>query len=607
MMKIPSDSRELDVWLFRLGWVAAAGALAVGAIGYALGWNTTGGHRFGSNIVPASLFGAGILIFLSLAWGVIRGVASLAFLARVCILALAGLSAVQTLAFLRNVKPLIMLRADLAMGSESQFVDQIIRYRAGAPQYTPAEDANSTAYSPGAPMLTYWLAKAIGKPDSIPAYRVMQLLYVCVAAGLCAWATWLLVGYLQPKNPNRFLWLLFWLPFMLLMGINQQTNVYTLVLYSDALGLAANAAAFWLLIRHLTSGDARWLVPMAVIPGVGFLAKQKEVVWAGLYALYLFLDDKTPFRRIVIFTLCAFASAALAVALCYALWGDAFWYWNFTVLNRLKVALLRVALQTGNAALYLLPGAVGGLLLARARYFKQVAPIFVVWVLHAVISAYTSGIAYRPAHLGPATMAGCVLFLAGIAVNWPRMGEQESGTDREVSIATIDPGWRALLATGCIAFYALSALEIRSTPSVPAKMEEFIQAIEKEFEGVDRQKVLIDTGSWVYLPENIVMKDRESPLGTLGGTGAYDLTATADRIRAQHYDKILLHKRMYFFWIAKLRDPINEAYEEVRTIPGVDVPQTGWFYTPLLSDVGVYVPRKREAASAPAATPAPVR
>ena len=157
MMKIPSDSRELDVWLFRLGWIAAAGALVVGAIGYALGWNTTGGHRFGSNIVPASLFGAGILIFLSLAWGVIRGAASLAFLTRLCILGLAGLCTLQALAFLRNVKPLILLRADLAMGSESQFVDQIIRYRAGAPQYTPGEDGNSTAYSPGAPMLTYWL------------------------------------------------------------------------------------------------------------------------------------------------------------------------------------------------------------------------------------------------------------------------------------------------------------------------------------------------------------------------------------------------------------------------------------------------------------------
>jgi len=57
--------------------------------------------------------------------------------------------------YARYVVSLIKVRADLVMGSESQFVDHIIRYRAAQPQYTKAEDANISAYTTGSPLLTY--------------------------------------------------------------------------------------------------------------------------------------------------------------------------------------------------------------------------------------------------------------------------------------------------------------------------------------------------------------------------------------------------------------------------------------------------------------------
>ena len=152
--------------------------------------------------------------------------------------------------------------------------------------------------------------------------------------------------------------------------------------------------------------------------------------------------------------------------------------------------------------------------------------------------------------------------------------------------------WRAAVVPAGVLLFFISSGIVRTGSQVPPGLERYLQEIEKEFEGLRRDRVLLDTGSWVYFPGNVVMKDRESPLGTLQGTGTSDFAATVGRMREQHYEKILLRKArpgQYEFRVPRIYDALHEHYREVRVIRSPGIPE-GWLYPPLLYDISVYEP-----------------
>jgi len=575
----------------RLAWLAAivaCGLLALGLVGYAAGWNDAGGVRYGSNLVPFSLFGGVTLLVLAGGSALARArdrLWSVPVLVPILLLSLISFGFVAIYA--RHVAPLIRLRADIVMGSESQFVDQVIRYRSGQPQYTPADDANSTPYAPGPVMLTYWIASLAGQSTSIPAYRMVQQLFLAVAVLFCAGSTLALLRFLRRDAPQAQWWMLFWIPFFYLIATNPATNPYTYVLYSDGLGLAANAVGVWLLIKHVTTHDDRWLVPMAVLPALGFLSKQKEVLWLALYVIYFLLSGRLRATRIIAFAAGSAVLVAATVGLSYVLWGRDFWFWNFDVLSRLHVELKEVLQQVKDGSYYLIPGVIGGLLVLRGEWAARLLPAWVCWPVQMIVGIYTSGIAFTPAHFGPATMFGMVWLLAGIATLWPDRPAESTPDDRARA-------WLFAAAVPILTvFFVMSAGLLRAGHVLPAGMNRYLADIEREFEGLPRDKVLLDSGSWVYLPDNTVMKDRESPLGVLWGTGAADLQATMDRFREQYYRRILARKDAFLYRNPQLRAALLDGYQEVRTIPGAGLPKGGWLYPFLLSDVAVLEPRPR--------------
>jgi len=583
-------SRRVWLGLALCGALAGVGLIVLSAAGYALGWNQTGGLRHGSNLVPFSLFAGICSLLLAGAVILMRAPEILPGTHGLCaILLLAILSFGFAGLYVKHVKPLILLPVDIAMGSESQFVDQIIRYRVGQPQYTPADDANSTAYAPGAPVVTYWIASLLGRSTSIATYRAIQQLFILLAVLLTAAAALLLLRNIQPENSHANLWLLFWVPFLYLMATNPYTNVYTHVLYSDGLGLAANSIAMWLLFKHLASQDDRWLIPMALIPALGFLAKQKEAIWLGLYVLYFLLAGRIPLRRIMVFAVSGAVLLGLATGMCYALWGAPFWFWNFQVLSRIHVFLSRILAQVQYSSLFLLPGLIGGGLLLRGEGMKRLFPAWTCWLVQVLVSIYTSGIAFRPAHLGAATMFGAVWFLAGLATLWPAKQEMSLPENRATS------WWLAAMVPLALFLFMLRCDLLRRGPAVPEGFHLYVATIEKEFAGLPREKVLLDSGSWVYLSTNTVMKDRESPLGTLWGSGASDYQATLDRFRDHYYARILARKEMFFYRDDRIRTALLQYYEEVRTIPSPGVPIAGWYYAAQLSEVAVLEPQKSPA------------
>ena len=73
------------------------------------------------------------------------------------------------------------------MFAEGEFVNEIVKFRTGHPIYTAQQNNESLTYTPGASLCTYALAWAVGAPDSIPVYRLIQVVYGLGAAvaGFC--------------------------------------------------------------------------------------------------------------------------------------------------------------------------------------------------------------------------------------------------------------------------------------------------------------------------------------------------------------------------------------------------------------------------------------
>ena len=127
--------------------------------------------------------------------------------------------------------------ADILMFAEGEFVNDIVKFRTGHPLYTAQQNNESMTYTPGAPLCTYALAWAFGAPDSIPAYRLIQLVYSLVAAVV---AVLCYVRLMQLSGTTRFaedrgLWGAIALPLFFLIATNSITNLFVHNLHNDAL------------------------------------------------------------------------------------------------------------------------------------------------------------------------------------------------------------------------------------------------------------------------------------------------------------------------------------------------------------------------------------
>ena len=115
-------------------------------------------------------------------------------------------------------------------------------------------------------------------------------------------------------------------------------------------------------------------------------------------------------------------------------------------------------------------------------------------------------------------------------------------------------------------------------PTFTPDATRYRQEIEKEFAGLPPKDVLIDAGSWMYVKDGIVMKDRAPSIGERANSETGDFSAFIDRLNRQQYAKILV--RNYHssdFWYdhgtwrrpSGIRHALETNYHEVGTIDGV--------------------------------------
>jgi hypothetical protein len=489
----------------------------------------------------------------------------------------------------------LMLPVDLLSFAESPFVNDILKFQLGVPIYTVPSDNNSYPYAPGTQLLTYFISAAFGNGDSIPFYRLVQFSYVVLASVVATSLCDLLARKFltAAEYRHRPLWMAAWLALFFLLVNEPRFNEYTYSLHNDGLSLLVSVSAFWLIVKH--SCEARpwvlWL--MAVLPALGFMVKQSQVVWAGIFFAYLLTEHRVSWRQLIYFSFCCAALVVAAVGLCYLLWGEPFLFWTFMALGQKSGSLLRSLLNLLHAGAYAIMGLFGGWMLVLRERATKGKGLWVCWVLIFAIEVYTSGLGWRANHLGPGIVIGACWFFPALIKLWPTADQAEFWWQHKIKQA---------FAVSAVVL-SLGALDLVRLPRNPVSPDLFryVSDIEKEFVGFAPDRVLMDTGNWIYLKEKVLMKDRSETVGIWVGKNQpinHDFLAeTIKRIEAKTYDKILARQldtdqSWYDFQDrgSGVKAAILANYQPIRRVPAAQGAGT-WRLPHLLSEILVLVPK----------------
>jgi len=276
-----------------------------------------------------------------------------------------------------------------------------------------------------------------------------------------------------------------------------------------------------------------------------------------------------------------------------ALWGFNFHHWVVTGLGSHPVSVLR-ALQHGlDAWTYFAIGFAAAAWCFRSRLDARLLGLWCVWFALLSTETYTSGIAWMLNHMGPGSLLAapwlgvllCSAWPAGTASSWRQPA------------SWLQPA--AICLTGVLVLPGLGAVRI-PVPQFPPDLDRYVAAIEGETRGQDLSRVLIDHGSWLYMPAGVVMKDRMAAIGEAGITETGDYSGFLQRIRSHYYARILVHdydgkdfQYDHFLWrkSSGIRQALKTNYTVVRTIPEIESLNSPWFRT-----ISVLEPKRVEAS-----------
>jgi hypothetical protein len=482
--------------------------------------------------------------------------------------------------FLSWISYYVEYPADILSFSEGNFFNDMVKVRTGHTIYTPQQNNESMPYTPGAPIFTYAVAWALGVPDTIPAYRMIQLGYTFGAA---VFAVLCYVRIMQLSGSTRFsgdqvLWGAIALPLFFLIATNTFTNLFTHNLHNDALTQLIALVSYWLLLEYVIERRLVILVLMAVIPSLGFLVKQPLAIWAPLYCGYLlFFDSPRSWRRLVSFGVATFGILAAVFTGCYLLWGEPFWYYVVVVNRSYPVPFLR-SIQHGLVVwVFYASGFAAALAVLRGPAQRRLFGPWLIWLLFFGVETYTSGINVTLNHLGPGCLIAGVWFLAAVTRLWP-VHQRFGGMPRHPLLAWLRTG----IAVGLVGM-TYAGLGIVSMPvsSLPFDAYRYMEEIEREVAGLPADKVLIDLGGgWIPSRKRTVTKDSAPCVGSRGEgpAGLGDFSGLLGRLKNQDYQKILIRNLdARNFWYdghrsvepLGIRKAFHDYYQEVARIKAV--------------------------------------
>jgi hypothetical protein len=375
-----------------------------------------------------------------------------------------------------------------------------------------------------------------------------------------------------------------WYAGLLLIATNSITNPFAHNLHGDALAQLVVAAAYLLLLRYIETRSLWILALMALVAPAGFLVKQNLASWVAWYGGFLLLWDR-PWRRALIFMTTGGILCLGVAGVCYAIWGQPFFFWTVTVLSKHDVSPLRGFQHALDAWTYFAAGLLGGMAILAERKPRALFGAWLVWLALLLSETYTSGIAWMLNHMGPGSLIAGVWFFAGMAAIWDRATAPAAGQPRAHWIRA-----GALTAAIALMFNGMGLVRI-PLRTVSEDAHRYLRDIEGEFQGLPAQRVLLDAGTWIYLKNRVVMGDRAPGFGDRAAEGVGDFSGVLSRIAAKRYSKILVrdfHDRDFIYdhylWrkSSGIRQALLDNYHETARIAAARSPEAmpGWAEDP---------------------------
>lgn len=497
--------------------------------------------------------------------------------------------------FVLMVKPLVFLRADILMWEETDFVGNIIKMNIGEPIYTAPSDSNSLIYNPLAFLVTYAIAWPTGLTKSVGGLRAIQLLYVGLAALVATYTTRRLSRFAFPDRETRYarIWTVLTFFAMLLIATSPNVNRFVYTLHVDALSLLVSVVSFWAMLYYAEKRSLGSLLIMAVCPAIGFLTKQFLISWIGVMLVFLVVLDPKNLKRLVLFVVLSCGLALIAFASCYALWGENFLFWTVEIMGGERkaivfspdshsISLVRSLDHIIRAWPEIFVGIIGTWFLLRLGNSKNVAPLIVAWIVLLASEGVSSGAGWSVLyHFGPGAMIGAVFLFSALPEIWKRFAREAAAKPQFLrpwinasflmaSVVAIFMAWH-VVPTGD----KNSPRYIRGISDLK-DVDRYVAEIENEFEGVNAEKVLLGVGSWIYLRDDVLQKDRAVALSDQPLGGIYEnFDITVGRLRNRTYEKILVqdfHSPYFLYdWSnwpkpSGFRDALSENYVEIKLI-----------------------------------------
>ena len=500
------------------------------------------------------------------------------------------------------VSSYVFFPADILIWSEGDFLNDILKFSVGYPLYSPQVNNDSLNYVPGAQLLTYLLVWIAGKTASIPAYRIVQVGYAALAAfiaTLCCRRI-LRLAFPEMRILDGGLWTVFWYAGLLLIATNPITNRFTHNLHADALAEVANLAAFYLLLRYIEAPTRGVLTAMVVMVPIGFFIRQNALIWAVCYFGFLAVWGRS-WKRLAVFTAATAALYSASIAVCYALWGEPFFYWVFSMLTKHALSPLRSFEHLLDAWAYFATLLLGGVAILRGRNSDLLLGAWLASLLVLAAETYTTGIAWTLNHMGPGSLLAGVWFMAGLTSVW----DLATGSRTRGAQDWIRAG--ALTATVALLFSGWGVIRIPLRP-ISEDAYRYVRDIEKEFQGQPASQILLDAGTWVYWKQRVIMRDRSPSIGERGYSGAGDFSGILSRIAAKRYSKILVRDYHapdfayeHYLWAkpSGIRQAMLDNYREVGRIRAAEGPAAvkDWAEDPyFFGEIAILVPRANPPA-----------
>jgi hypothetical protein len=187
---------------------------------------------------------------------------------------------------------------------------------------------------------------------------------------------------------------------------------------------------------------------MVVMLPFGFFIRQNALVWAVCYFGFLAVWGRS-WKRLAVFTAATAALYTASIAVCYALWGEPFFYWVFSMLTKHALSPLRSFEHLLDAWAYFAALLLGGVAILRGRNSDVLLGAWLASLLVLAAETYTTGIAWTLNHMGPGSLLAGVWFLAGLTSVWDfATGSRTSGTHDWIragaltaAVALVFSGW----------------------------------------------------------------------------------------------------------------------------------------------------------------------